>query len=143
MNDTPQRPADPENPVNLADVLLAPDILRPLMPNWAEIAGAFVRVVHADAQADGSPETAALLARLLAYPDVPKPFDVSRIEEPQDPVLAMEFVKNGIPLRLFTTITTLGTPQDVTAQEIRIESFFPSDDATERVFREWAAAPGC
>ena len=50
----------------------------------------------------------------------------------------MEFVKNGVPLRLFTTIATLGTPHDVTAQEIRIESFFPADEATEQVFRNWA-----
>ena len=136
----PKRPADPDSPVNLADALLAPDVLRPMVTNWPEVAGAFVRVVQADAQADGSVETATLLDRLLSYPDVPRPFDIASIEEPQEPVMTIEFVRDDLPLRLFTTIATLGTPQDVTAQEIRIESFFPSDDATERVFREWAAA---
>lgn len=142
LNDTRKRPADPDNPVNLADVLLAPDILRPLMTNWPEVARDFVRFVHADAQADGLPETAALLQRLLRYPDVPKPFDIARIEESHEPVLTMEFVKNGQTLRLFTTIATLGTPQDVTAQEIRIECFFPGDEATEGLFRDWAAQDG-
>jgi hypothetical protein len=28
-------------------------------------------------------------------------------------------------------VTTLGTPQDITLQEIRIECFFPVDAATE------------
>jgi hypothetical protein len=39
---------------------------------------------------------------------------------------------------LFTTVTTLGLPQDITLQELRIESFFPIDSATRGVFRGWA-----
>ncbi|MFN9808132.1 MAG: hypothetical protein ACK6CU_00685, partial [Deltaproteobacteria bacterium] len=31
---------------------------------------------------------------------------------------------------LFTTVTTLGTPHDVTTQEVRIESYFPADEFT-------------
>jgi hypothetical protein len=55
------------------------------------------------------------------------------------PVLAMHFQKQGTALRLFTTIATLGTPQDVTLQELRIESFFPMDEATAALLRSWAA----
>ena len=50
----------------------------------------------------------------------------------------MHFRKGKTALALFTTIATLGTPQDVTAQELRIESFFPMDEATESVLRGWA-----
>ena len=39
-----------------------------------------------------------------------------------------------------TTIATLGTPQDITLQELRIECFFPADDATAKVFADWAAS---
>ena len=35
-----------------------------------------------------------------------------------------------MPDHLFTTIATLGTPQDITLQELRIESFFPMDEET-------------
>ena len=48
----------------------------------------------------------------------------------------MHFLKSGKHLNLFTAIATLGTPQDVTVQELRIESFFPMDDATHAAFRE-------
>ena len=41
-------------------------------------------------------------------------------------------------LRYFTTLTTLGTPLDVTAQELRIEGYFPMDSETE-AFGERAA----
>jgi hypothetical protein len=39
---------------------------------------------------------------------------------------------------LFSTITTLGIPQDVTLQEMRIECFFPADEATREVFETLA-----
>jgi hypothetical protein len=34
-------------------------------------------------------------------------------------------------LRFFLTIATLGTPYDITLQEIRIEYLFPADEVTE------------
>jgi hypothetical protein len=138
LTDTPPAPADPAAPINLADALLAPDALRPLIVNWREVALYFLRGVQADALADGSEATAALLERLLGYPGVPRLSEAPSIDEVQGPVLAIEFAKAAIRLRLFTTLATLGTPQDVTAQEIRIECFFPADAATARVFKDWA-----
>ena len=117
---------------------MAPHPVRPLIMNWREIAHYFIRSVRADALADGSEETAALLRRLLDYPDIPGVSQIPDIAEPQAPVLALHFAKGGTSLKLFTTIATLGTPRDVTVQELRIESFFPADGATAEVFREWA-----
>jgi hypothetical protein len=37
--------------------------------------------------------------------------------------------------RFFTTLTTLGAPQDITLQELRIESFHPADAATAELMR--------
>jgi len=34
---------------------------------------------------------------------------------------------------------TLGTPRDVTLQELRIETFFPADDASEKTWTRMAA----
>ncbi len=129
---------DPAAPINLADALIAPDALRPLIGNWREVAAYFLRGVRADAMADGSPETAALLERLLAYPGVPDPMQVPAIEESDQPILTIHFNKKAPALEVFTTLATLGTPQDVTAQEIRIECFFPANAATADVFKRWA-----
>ena len=41
-------------------------------------------------------------------------------------------------LSYFSLVTTVGTPQDVTLQEVRIESFFPADARTER--HRWGEA---
>ena len=47
--------------------LVAPNVLRPFLVNWAEVVRYFIRSVETDAAADGSDETNALLHRLLAY----------------------------------------------------------------------------
>jgi hypothetical protein len=117
--------------------LISPDVLRPLIENWEEVAVHFLRSVQADAVADGTAETAGLLNRLIAYPGVPPLSHVAPLETHQ-PVLDIRFRKGGTRMSLFTTIATLGTPQDVTLQEIRIECFFPSDAASAALLRDWA-----
>lgn len=129
--------AAPAGPVSLAESLMSPAGLRPLIVNWPEVALYFLRGVQADAFADGTEESAALLQRLLAFPDAAALLRLAAPPEPQAPVLAIHFQKGATSLRLFTTIATLGTPQDVTLQEIRIECFFPADDATAQVFKDW------
>jgi len=133
-------PLAPGAPINMADALVAPDVLRPHLVNWAEVVGYFLRSVEADAAADGTPETAALLDRLRAYQGVREAIRSAPEEMPLSPVLAMHFRKGNIDLRLFTTIATLGTPRDITLQEMRIENFFPMDGETADVLRGWAAS---
>ena len=53
--------------------------------------------------------------------------------------MTVDLCKSDTRLRLFSTLTTLGTPMDVTAQELRIESYFPADDATGDWLRKSAA----
>jgi transcriptional regulator with XRE-family HTH domain len=130
------QPQPPGGRVNLADALVSPTGLRPAIVNWREVALQFLRSVQADAIADGTSETAQLLARLMSYPGMPSFADADWLEEPAGPVLNIHFRKGETSLLMFTTIACLGTPQDVTVQEIRIECFFPADAATERFFRE-------
>jgi transcriptional regulator with XRE-family HTH domain len=131
--------AVPEGPVNLADALLSPAILKPYVVNWEEVALHFLRGVQAEALLDGTVESSVLLARLLSYEGLPALSQSTVLEEAQRPLLPILLRKSDISLNLFTTITTLGTPQDITVQEIRIENFFPMDEATARFFR--AASP--
>jgi transcriptional regulator with XRE-family HTH domain len=132
-------PLAPGTAVNLADALVAPDVLRPYLLNWAEVVRYFLRSVEADAAADGRPESAALLERLRTYDGVREALKPVANDGASAPVLPMHFRKGDVSLKLFTTIATLGTPQDITVQELRIESFFPTDAATAEVLRGWAA----
>jgi transcriptional regulator with XRE-family HTH domain len=127
--------AAPTGAVNLADALVAPDVLRPFIENWDDVAVHFLRSVQADAIADGTEETAGLLRRLISYPGVPPLSRVAPLET-HTPVLHIHFRKGEVRFSVFTTIATLGTPQDVTLQEIRIECFFPSDAASAALLRK-------
>ena len=136
--DSPPFEPDPDQPVNLADAFLAPEPMRPLFTNWREVVHHFIRGVRADALMDGTEETRALFDRLLGYPDVRAVLDAAPTDGSPDPVLAMDIEKGGTRMRLFTTLATLGTPLDVTAQEIRVECFFPADDASAEILKRWA-----
>jgi transcriptional regulator with XRE-family HTH domain len=134
--------AVPEGPVNLADALLSPSVMRPFVVNWKEVALHFIRGIQADAIADGSAEASALLARLLCYEGLPELSHSGAVEEAPRPLLPIHLRKSDISLRLFTTVATLGTPQDITVQEIRIESFFPMDEPTASFFHKPAPPSG-
>jgi transcriptional regulator with XRE-family HTH domain len=131
-------PLTPGAAINLADALVAPDVLRRYLTNWPEVVAYFVRSVEADAAADATVETAALRDRLLNYPGVRASLATPPAGEVAPPVLPMRFAKGEVSLELFTTLTTLGMPQDATLQEMRIESFFPMNEETREVFRQWA-----
>ena len=132
-------PIEPDAAINLADALVGPDVLRPHLTNWSEVVRYFVRSVEADAVADATPDTAALLDRLLGYKDVRATLAELPAAGSDTPVLPMHFEKGQTKLRLFTTIVTLGMPQDITLQELRIESFFPMDGQTREAFRKWSS----
>jgi transcriptional regulator with XRE-family HTH domain len=53
-----------------------------------------------------------------------------------DLLVPIHVKKGELEFRLFCTFMTLGTPQDVTLQELRIETFFPADEASERVWKK-------
>jgi hypothetical protein len=133
-------PFTPGAAVNLADALAAPDVLRPHLKNWTEVVGYLVRSVEADAATDGTTETTALRNRLLGYPGVREAMASPSIESMRAPVLTMHFEKGGTSLQLFTTIATLGTPQDITVQELCIECYFPMDAGTRETFRRWSSS---
>jgi transcriptional regulator with XRE-family HTH domain len=134
-------PLPPDAKVNLADALVAPDVLRPFLVNWQDVVRYFIRSVEADAAADGTAESAELLDRMLAHNGVREVLNKFPLDIAASPVLAMHFRKQDVSLQLFTTIATLGTPQDITAQELRVESFFPMDDESAKTLRMWAAKP--
>jgi hypothetical protein len=59
---------------------------------------------------------------------------------PLVPVIDVHFHFGGTMLRWFSVVSTIGTPVDITAQELRLEAFFPSDDDTAASWRRFAAA---
>ncbi len=122
---------------NLMRLFFHPAGIRPLVTNWAEIAPLLWRRARREADALGGEEMKRVLAELAPHQDAETLW--SGQGAALVPVMPLRIEKDRVRLSLFTVIATFGTAQDITADELRIESLFPGDDATERLFR--AAAP--
>jgi len=127
-------PAEDAAPPNLIDLMLSPQCLRPFIVNWEEVASALIGRIHREALAGPEdPEADALLGRALSYPGIPHDWRRPNLELPLSPTLPLILDMGGVRLSLFGTIATFGTPQDITLQELRIESFYPADSETDAI----------
>jgi hypothetical protein len=116
---------------NALYALFCPHALRPYVVNRAEVAQHEVERLHREiTSTPADEERRQLLTRLLACADVPLRFRRPSLGQPAAPFLAIHLDSPVLELLLFTMLTTIGTPLDVTAAELRIESYFPADDAT-------------
>jgi len=123
--------------VNMIRLLLHPQGLRPLVANWREVAGDVMHWIHREAIAEGPTGPAHdLLNELLEIEGIPPDWRTPNLESRVVPFMPLVLSRDGVELKLFTTITTLGTPHDVTLHELRMESFFPANEATGAWFRE-------
>ncbi|HKA69727.1 MAG TPA: helix-turn-helix transcriptional regulator, partial [Actinomycetes bacterium] len=112
---------------NVLRMMFHPDGVRSHVTNWPDVAEALVARVHREAIGGVADERAQrLLAEVLAYPGVPASLRTVDPTVPLVPVIPVRFAKDGRRFEFFSTVTTLGTPQDVTVQELRIECFFPA-----------------
>jgi transcriptional regulator with XRE-family HTH domain len=128
-------------PPNAMRLMFHPRAFRPHIVNWEATAASLIQWLHRDALSGfADSETRALLEELLSYPDVPRHWRTLDVEASTAPFLPIEFSKDELSLRYFTTLTSLGTPHDITLQELRIECFFPADEATEAASRRLADA---
>jgi transcriptional regulator with XRE-family HTH domain len=118
---------------NVLRLMFDPKGLRPFVLNWEESAEALIQRVHREAVgAIPDANTAQILSEILRYPGVPKRWQRPNLEAISLPVLPLVFQREERVFRFFSMVTTVGTPQDVTSQELRVESFFPLDDETKQ-----------
>jgi len=118
---------------NVVRLMFDPGGLRPWVTNWESVAESLIQRVHREAVGGVTDEaTRQLLDAVLAYPAVPRRWRALDPSAPPSPFIPVSFARDGRTFHYFSTVTTLGTPQDVTLQELRVECFFPVDEATER-----------
>ena len=119
------------SPRNMLELMFDPEGMRPFIADFPAVAASFVQRVYRESVGRVVDDrTRALLASLLAFPDVvPPPVGVD--VQAAMPVIPLGFIDKGRRLNYFSMVTTVGTPQTVAAQELRIECMFPADEETE------------
>jgi transcriptional regulator with XRE-family HTH domain len=133
--------AAPEWGGNAMRLMFHPRGLRPYIVNWEAMAAALIQWLHRDVLSGlGGADARKLLDELLGYPGVPPRWRTLDLDVSTAPFLPIEFRKGDLRLSYFSTLTTFGTPHDITLQELRVESFFPADEATEEATRRLLTA---
>jgi len=133
--------AEAGGPVNAMELVFSPEGLRPAIQNWEIVASHLLRRLEreADTYGGGGPAR-GLLERLRRYPGVTELEGLAAGERDGDgPIILLEAELGGRRQRLFSTLATFGTAQDITLAELRIEMYFPADDATRAAYESGAA----
>jgi transcriptional regulator with XRE-family HTH domain len=126
-------------PRNLLHLVFDPAGLRPFVANWAQAARALLARVRREAVGHAADDaTRRLLDELRAYPGIGPQAPAA---DPGDgsPIVPLSFRRDGVVLNYFSLVTTVGTPQAVAAEEIRLECMFPADDATQQRHERFVA----
>ncbi len=114
---------------NILRMLCRPEGARNLIANWEETTRAVMARARREVLRDGDAGRRALLAEVMGYPGVPGP-DPRELDGAQvGLIVPVEIRGPAGTQRLLSTIATLGTAEDITLQELRIESFHPVEDA--------------
>ncbi len=127
------------DPANVLRLMLEPGPVRAAVRNWDEVAPSLLERARREAVGGVMDlETAELVQRLRTGADAAV-LAAPRSIAPVVPVVDIQFDFGGAPLRWFSIISTIGTPVDVTAQELRLETFVPIDAETASRWRDLSA----
>ncbi len=122
------------SPSNVLRASLHPDGMAPRILNLGEWRAHLLGRLRRQVALTADPALSRLLAELRAYPSGGSEPEIE-VPGPGDIVVPLRLRHGGRELSFFSTVTTFGTPLDVTVSELAIESFFPADPETVSVLR--------
>jgi hypothetical protein len=119
------------DPANVLRLIIEPGPVRDRVRNWEHVVPALLERARREAVGGVlDPHTDDLVRRLRERPEVTKLLATPQPGAAASPVIDIELDIAETKLSFFSVVSTVGTPIDVTAQEIRLEAFFPSDNDT-------------
>jgi transcriptional regulator with XRE-family HTH domain len=123
-----------KSPRNILHLMFDPERMRPFIANWESVAKSlFERVYRESVGRVIDEKTKELLAALQAYPGVKTEWKSPKASGSATtiPMIPIGFIRGKKVLNYFSMVTTVGTPQTIAAQELRIECMYPVDEETE------------
>ena len=118
-------------PRNILHLMFDPAGMRPFVREWDRVAASLLGRVRREAVGRVvDSKTRELIDSLLAYPRAAEGRG-PKFASDDLPMIPVSFERHGAVLHYFSMVSTLGTPTAVSAEEFRVESMFPADEATE------------
>jgi transcriptional regulator with XRE-family HTH domain len=126
--------------LNVLRLVFDPGSMRKVIVNWETVAKSLLNEAYRRLAWARDDTLKNLIDEMLSYPGVPARWREPDLEAPRDLILPTELNMGGTSLRMFSTVTTLATPNDVTLQDLHIEAFYPADAETEELLSSppWA-----
>ncbi len=126
-------PSRVPDPADMVTMLFDPSLMRPFVVDWEVVARGVVSRLHREhLEHAGDERVARLLARALAFPGVPAAWRLPDFSRPPSPMFTIHLSREGLRAGFLVAVTTFSAPQQVTLEELRIESAFPVDEETRR-----------
>lgn len=119
-----------EPPVNVLRLSLHPDGMAPNIVNLAEWRAHLLCRLAGQIRATGDNRLAQLHEELCGYPG-----GTEGTPGRADIVVPLRYVLDGRELSFFSMTAVVGTPLDITVEELAIEAFYPADDQTAEILR--------
>jgi len=118
---------------NMMKLVFSAEGVRPYIAEWDKVARTLLIRLQREALARRDDTLNALLAELCNLPDVPTGWRSPDLEQPSEPTLSLRFEFGGQQLGFLTTMSVFQAPQNISLEELQIESYFPLDAATQAV----------
>jgi transcriptional regulator with XRE-family HTH domain len=128
-------------PANALRIALHPEGLASRISNLANWSAYLLSRLRREIEATGDPELELLYQELLAYPGTTTEFDPAGPLSSNDVLFMQELRLDDRELALFCTLTTFGTPRDLTLAELTIISFYPANAQTAEALRTAVGGP--
>ena len=117
--------------LNLYALVFDPQLARPFIQNWAAVGQHMAARLHREALArPNDTRLWVLLERVLAFPGVPAAWRQPDFSQSVEPTFSLVLARGPLCLRFFMVVTAFAAPQQITLEELRIESYFPADEPT-------------
>lgn len=125
--------------LNLARLAFDPAGVQPYLANFDDVGRQLLWRIQREVLADPDDgRLRALLEELLELPTVPPQWRQVDLSIPSDPAMVLHLRRGALDLRFLTTVTAFQAPQNVAVEQLRIEHWFPYDDATAAACRQLA-----
>lgn len=117
-----------EPPANALRATLHPEGMAPHILNFGEWSGHLVHRLRREVALTADAALEELLEEVLSFPGVQG--EPPQLGAAAEIVLPLQLRHGDRRLSFFGTVTTFGTPADVTLAELSLEAFYPADEAT-------------
>jgi transcriptional regulator with XRE-family HTH domain len=121
---------------NVMRMTFHPAGMQPLLSNWPQVARLLLTRLQREVAADPTDlALKQLLDDICEFPGVPEDWASQAWLQPMPPpILPLEVAMGAHTLKMFSMVSSFGTALDVTADELRVETFLPADDFARDFF---------